>query len=155
MSEALKVKDSMSPTSSPLLKAIATYMFWQYFGEAELLLTESNGKSASLTMEKARGFIHHNLGNHLSVEMIAQAVNISRSQLTRIFKAELNITPIAYLWQQRVTLGIDMLRNTGLPVGVIADRCGFKSRYHFSRSVREATQMTPRRLRQSWLRGNN
>ena len=153
MSEALRLKGVLLQTDSPILKAIATYMFWQYLGEAKQLSAAHEGKSASQTVEKARGFMHRNLEKHLSVEMIANTVNISRSQLTRLFKAELNITPMAYLWQQRVTLGIDMLRNTGLPVGIIADRSGFKNRYHFSRSVRQATQMSPSELRRSWWRG--
>lgn len=155
MSEALRIKQSMLLTNSPILKAIATYMFWQYLREAELLLAKREQKSASQIVGKARGFMHHNLKNHLSVEMIAQAVNISRSQLTRIFKAELNITPMAYLWQQRVTLGIDMLRNSGLPIGTIADQCGFKNRYHFSRSVRQETEMSPSELRRNWWQGNS
>lgn len=155
MSEALKLKHARLPTREPILKTIATYMFWQYLGEAELLLEKGEGKSASRTVEKARDFMHRNLDNDLYLETIAQAANISRSQLTRLFKTELNITPIAYLWQQRVKLGVDMLRNTGLPVGTIADRCGFKNHYHFSRSVRQATQMSPRKLRQTWWQNGN
>ncbi len=154
MSEALKLRHSLLPIKSPTMKAIVIYMFWKYIGEAEQQMTQREQKSTSQNVEKARDFMHRNLGQHLSVETVAQAVHLSKSQLTRVFKTELNITPMAYLWQQRVLLGIDLLRNTGLPVGVIADQCGFKNHYHFSRSVRKETQMSPSQLRKSWWRGN-
>jgi transcriptional regulator GlxA family with amidase domain len=54
---------------------------------------------------------------------------------------------MAYLWQRRVAAGVDLLKHTGLPVGVVASRAGFKSVYHFSRRVKEATGVSPVALR--------
>jgi AraC family transcriptional regulator of arabinose operon len=50
---------------------------------------------------------------------------------------------MAYLWQRRVATGIDLLTNTGLPVGDIAARTGFRSVYHFSRRVKEHAGAPP------------
>lgn len=135
MSQALKLRHTSLPTREPVLKSISTYLFWQYIGEAEALLTDAAGKSVSRTVEQARQFIYNHLSEPVTVDTIAEAVSISKSQLTRLFRAELETTPIAYLWQQRTTLGVDLLKNTGLPVGIIAERCGYQSRYHFSRSI--------------------
>ena len=43
--------------------------------------------------------------------------------------------------------GIDLLSHTGLPVGDIATRTGFKSVYHFSRRVKDHTGMPPTKIR--------
>ena len=76
----------------------------------------------------------------------------SPAHLVRRFRAELGVTPIAYLWQRRVATGVDLLANTGLPVGEIAKRTGFKSVYHFSRRVKEHTGASPTQLRrESWI----
>jgi transcriptional regulator GlxA family with amidase domain len=71
----------------------------------------------------------------------------------RRFRAELDITPMAYLWQRRVATGVDLLTQTGLPVGDIARRAGFKSIYHFSRRVKEQTGRSPTDLRRERWRG--
>jgi len=42
---------------------------------------------------------------------------------------------------------VDLLANTGLPVGEVARRSGFRSVYHFSRRVKQATGMAPTELR--------
>jgi AraC family transcriptional regulator of arabinose operon len=69
----------------------------------------------------------------------------------RRFRAELGTTPMAYLWQRRVATGIDLLTHTGLPVGEIAARNGFKSVYHFSRRVKQQAGMPPTAVRrQRW-----
>ena len=52
-----------------------------------------------------------------------------------------------YLWQRRVSLGIDLLEHSGLLIGEIARQCGFKTRNHFSRKIVEKTGYSPRDLR--------
>jgi transcriptional regulator GlxA family with amidase domain len=65
----------------------------------------------------------------------------------RRFRAELGTTPIAYLWERRVALGIDLLRSTGLPVQAVATRAGFRSVYHFSRRVKAHAGSSPTAIR--------
>jgi transcriptional regulator GlxA family with amidase domain len=86
-------------------------------------------------------------GTMLDMTALARACNVSAAHLSRAFRRELGVTPIAYLWQRRVAAGVDLLVNTGLPVGVIADRCGFSTVYHFSRRVKQATGEPPTELR--------
>jgi transcriptional regulator GlxA family with amidase domain len=87
------------------------------------------------------------------LEQIAQAVSISPSYLIRLFQAQLHTTPMAYLWQLRVTHGISLLQQTGLSVQAIADQCGFQTRHHFSRRVRQELGYGPQEVRRrSWLR---
>jgi Helix-turn-helix domain len=52
----------------------------------------------------------------------------------------------------RVAIGIDLLTHTGLPVGDVASRSGFKSVYHFSRRVKEETGASPTAVRRAGWR---
>jgi len=55
-------------------------------------------------------------------------------------------------WQRDVQLVLDLLTYTGLPVGEIAARTGFKSVYHFSRRVKQATGASPTDVRRErWI----
>jgi AraC family transcriptional regulator of arabinose operon len=148
--EALALKHSPLPTTSELLKALAVQMIWRYIGEGEL---QVNGTTAPLdhAVENARHFISVHLTEPLTLDTIAAASAISPAHLIRLFRAQLNTTPMNYLWERRVAMGIELLLQTGLGVGEIATRCGFQTSHHFSRRVRQATGFTPLEVReQSW-----
>jgi AraC-like DNA-binding protein len=57
------------------------------------------------------------------------------------------------VWSRRVDAGVELLTGTGLPVGAIAERCGFQTSFHFARRVRRATGATPTEVRRrAWAR---
>ncbi len=148
--EALALRYSPLSTAPILLKTLAVQMIWRYIGEGEL---QMNGTStpADPAVETARHFIHAHLREPLTLDMIAMAAAVSPPHLIRLFRQQLNTTPMAYLWERRVAQGIDLLRQTGLSVGEIATRCGFQTSYHFSRRVRQAMGLSPIEVRQqSW-----
>ncbi len=148
--EALALRNTPLSTAPILLKTLAVQMIWRYIGEGEL---QMNGTStpADPAVETARHFIHAHLREPLTLDMIAMAAAVSPPHLIRLFRQQLNTTPMAYLWERRVAQGIDLLRQTGLSVGEIAIRCGFQTSYHFSRRVRQAMGLSPIEVRQqSW-----
>ena len=116
---------------------------WRYVGEAE-----SHVHGPSGAVESARRFLHAYLADpHVDLERVVRAAHVTPAHLVRRFRAELGTAPIAYLWRHRVDAGLDLLVNTGLPVGEIAARTGFKSVYHFSRRVKERTGVSPTEVR--------
>ena len=148
--EALALRNSPLSTADTLLKALAVQMIWRYIGEGELLMDGAT-TLPDPAVENARHFIHAHLGEPLTLDMIATAAAVSPPHLIRMFRQELNTTPMAYLWERRVTQGIELLRQTGLSVGEIAERCGFRTSYHFSRRVRQAAGLSPLEVRhQAW-----
>jgi AraC-like DNA-binding protein len=130
-------------TAQPLLHALVTAAMWRYVAEGEAQST-----SRSNLVEQAREHLHAHVGDpELDLGALARACNVSAAHLARAFRRELGTPPVAYLWERRVEAGVDLLANTGLPVGTIAARCGFKTVYHFSRRVKAATGAPPTELR--------
>jgi AraC family transcriptional regulator of arabinose operon len=129
-------------TAPELLAALAAAALWRYAGEAE-----AGPPGASRAVERARAFIHAHQGEPLDLGRIAAAAHVSPAHLVRRFRAELGTTPMAYLWQRRVATGVELLTNTGLSVNEIAERAGFRTVYHFSRRVRQATGDSPTGIR--------
>lgn len=152
MHEALLVRTMLFPTAREVLKALALQMFWRYIGEGEQRLPRAV-MPASPIVERAQQFINTHLREPLTLTTIADAVAVSPPHLIRLFQAHLHTTPMNYLWQRRIARGIELLEQTGLTVGTIAEQCGFQSRYHFSRRIRQAVGYTPLEVRQrSWQR---
>ncbi len=152
MRDALVMQSSRFPVSAEMLRAQALQMFWRYIGEGEERLAPQT-QHTSLVVEQAKQFIDEHLAHPLTLENIASSVAISPAHLIRLFQAQQQTTPIAYLWQRRVARGIELLEQTGLTVGIIALRCGFQSRFHFSRRVREAVGYSPVEIRKRlWRR---
>ena len=144
--DALAVRAFALPTARQLIKSLAAHMLWRYLGEGELALSLA-ATDANLPVERARQFIHSHLDQPLTLEMIAHDAAVSPQHLIRRFQAELGTTPMAYVWEQRVKHGIELLEQTGLAVGTIAQRCGFQTSHHFSRRVRRFAGCSPLELR--------
>jgi AraC-like DNA-binding protein len=127
----------------PLLRALAAAALWRYAADAE-----SRPPGASDAVPRARAAIHDRLGDPgLDLAQIAAAAHVSPAHLVRRFRAELGTTPIAYLWERRVAVAVDLLRSTGLPVKEVAARTGFRSVYHFSRRVKAQAGVPPTDVR--------
>jgi AraC-like DNA-binding protein len=122
-----------------LAAALSAAALWRYAADAS--------RPESL-VERAQAFIAGNLGDpELDLVRVAGAVHVTPAHLVRRFRAETGVTPMAHMWERRVAAGIDLLTDTGLPVGTIAARTGFKSVQHFSRRVRAAAGRPPARVR--------
>ncbi|RED64410.1 helix-turn-helix transcriptional regulator [Cohnella phaseoli] len=102
---------------------------------------------ANPVIGKVKSFIHEHYAIPLSMKEIADHANVSASHLVRLFKQAEQTTPIQYLWDYRVEHSLVLLRTTGLSVGEIAEQCGFKSRYHYSRSVKRYTGKSASEIR--------
>jgi AraC-like DNA-binding protein len=141
--EAVSVVRTPLATAEQLSASLAAAAIWRYAGEAEARAARQAGP-----VELARRYLDLHLADlELNLERVAAVVHVTPAHLVRRFRTELGTTPMAYLWQRRVAAGVELLTNTGLPVGEIARRSGFRSVYHFSRRVKQATGFPPTELR--------
>jgi AraC-like DNA-binding protein len=103
---------------------------------------KSEGGAETL-LAKMEQFISEELSAPLSLHDIARAVGVSRQHLLKICRMHRRQTPMAQLYAARLEVATDLLRHTGLPISVIADKCGFVSIYHFSRKFKQAYGESP------------
>lgn len=104
-------------------------------------------------LRKAVIYIENNYHDKLALEDVARAASINHSTLTKLFKDELNMTPIEYLWHHRLVVAKKFLEFTSLPIKDVASRCGFKTPQHFSRKFEETMGTNPSAFREAAVTG--
>lgn len=78
-----------------------------------------------------------------SAQSLAEQAHTSSRHLTRLFREHAGCTPMDYLYQIRVALARDMLRETRLNLEVVAEKSGFGSAQHLRRVWRRFEPQTP------------
>jgi AraC-like DNA-binding protein len=91
--------------------------------------------------------IHREPGHDWKVEELAQACCLSRSAFAARFAARVGMPPATYLANVRLDAATDMLRDTALPVALIAANVGYKSEAAFSRAFKRQYGTPPARWR--------
>jgi AraC-like DNA-binding protein len=97
----------------------------------------------------ALAMIHASPGQSWTVESLAAAVHTSRATLARRFAQHVGEAPLSYLTRWRCELAARRLRDTTLPVGVIAHEVGYISEYAFNRAFTRVRGCPPGRYRRS------
>jgi AraC family transcriptional regulator, glycine betaine-responsive activator len=72
----------------------------------------------------------------MSLEAIAKATGLSRRQIERLFKRDLNCVPKRYYLEMRLRRARELLLQTAMPIMDITAACGFQSPPHFSKCYR-------------------
>jgi AraC-like DNA-binding protein len=108
---------------------------------------ENSNKILNPYLKKAVIYIENNYRNPVTLEDVVRAASLNHSTLTQLFKNELDMTPIEYVWYHRLVVAKKFLEFTNLPIKDIALRCGFKTTQHFSRRFEDRYGNNPTTFR--------
>jgi transcriptional regulator GlxA family with amidase domain len=106
------------------------------------------GDTASLATTRAWALEH--LGERLDLARLAGHACVSPRTFSRRFRAETGTTPLQWLLGQRVSRALQLLEQTDLPVGAVADACGFADAAALRRHLARATRTTPAAYRRAF-----
>lgn len=103
---------------------------------------------ALLRIGAAISHLELNYQKPINLDELAQIAHMSKRNFIRSFQAAMQISPIAYLVQLRVTRGASLLRHTQLNVTEVAFMVGFGDSNYFARQFHKVLGTTPRQYRQ-------
>lgn len=103
---------------------------------------------ASSKIQKVVDYVDAMLEHHLKLSDISAVAGLSRTHLSRQFKAVTGVSPHQYVLQRRVERAKRLLVATNEPIAQIAHACGFSHQEHMSGVFRRITGETPARYRQ-------
>ena len=99
-------------------------------------------------------YIHENSEEKISMDKLAEVANISKYHLSRAFKEYTGMPPIEYVIETRLENAKYLLKNTELPIPVIAQLSGVGTEQYMSRLFRRKYDITPKQYRKRW-KGTN
>ncbi len=94
-------------------------------------------------MQALLDYIHKNYNQRITLEDLAKAVSVSKTEILRCFKSIIGQSPITYLKDYRLQKAAYMIANTDLAIGQICEECGFHDNSYFTRSFKEIYHCTP------------
>jgi AraC-like DNA-binding protein len=113
------------------------------------LLSEQVAADEGRTMwRQVDGYIQAHLTSPPSVEWLAQHWGYTRSHFSREFTAHYGLPPQTYILNARLAHAKELLRETELSMGQIAQMTGFASPAIFATRFRQKTGMSPTAYRQ-------
>ncbi len=93
-----------------------------------------------------------NLGNDLSVQVLAERAHMSLRNFSRVFRAEVGQTPAAFVEKLRVDATRQRLEETDESIDEISKHCGFRSADSMRRSFQRVVKVAPSDYRQRFRR---
>ncbi|MGW0187424.1 GlxA family transcriptional regulator [Streptomyces sp. NPDC003362] len=103
--------------------------------------------STTRRVEDLRHHIMRNIAEPLTVADLAEYAHLSERQLTRVFKAELGMTPSAYVESARVEMARNQLESTDATLERVVSACGFGTTDTLIRAFRRRLNTTPTEYR--------
>ena len=97
----------------------------------------------TLTIEKAKEYIHNHYMRDVTLEDVANHVNLSSFYFSKFFKSETGKTLTEYITSVRISKAIEMFKARKYKLYEISEMCGYKSRKYFSHAFKQYTGYTP------------
>ena len=113
-------------------------------------LNASCCKKIGQTVSECVNYLKQNFSRTITLDALAERFYISKQWLIRKFKAEIGATPIEYLTDIRMSRAQELLKQTELPIGEIAIKCGYDNIYYFSKSFRKNAGLSPKEYRRKF-----
>ena len=113
----------------------------------QLLIQQGNNENPAIT--RARQFVTEHQAEELSLQRVAQAVNMSSYYFCKVFKRATGLTFTHYLSRVRVERAKSLLLNPNARVSEIAFDCGFTSITNFNRTFKELVGQSPSEYREA------
>ncbi|MCD8350295.1 MAG: AraC family transcriptional regulator [Planctomycetaceae bacterium] len=135
---------------SVLWRMMTRSYVWRFFIETaralrkdSLRLGMTRGMGRRQDFELLRERMRAECGRAWTVSDMAEAVHLSSSRFTRLYRQFFECNPVDDLIGMRVGLAEYYLRMSDMPVGEIAQACGFADTHYFSRLFKKRLGESP------------
>lgn len=134
--------------SSPIVEAdISTHITAILNGLLNSIQDNNQSLNFTTTIADSISFINEHFREEISLDEMAQTVNLSPYHFTRIFARKTGFTPYQYLINTRISAAKFMLKSSEASVKDIAFSIGFHSESNFCSTFKKWEKVTPSEYR--------
>ena len=119
-----------------------------YGRSAVLDMREQERSQGDVRILNLKYYINNNLRDPITLDTLAREVNFSKPFFVKRFQQLFDMPPMKYVNAMRINRAKELLLQTKLPVGTVAEMTGFHSLHYFSRSFRAAVGVSPQQFRE-------
>ena len=131
----------------PMKQNLTTACLYRYFSELEesnFYKKEISVSQKKLYIQKAEKYILSNYhSDSFRISDLADYLNLNRSYITVLFSQKYNLSPQQYLIRLRMNKAQELLKNTSIPVGIIANSVGYPDLITFSKIYKKYFGVSP------------
>jgi YesN/AraC family two-component response regulator len=106
----------------------------------------------SLLADRIKRYIDEHYQEDITLDTIAQSLNISSFYIVHTFKENTGFSPIQYIIRRRIGEAQSLLINTDYSVTQIAGMVGYDNISYFTTLFSKTVGMTPKKYRQFWTK---
>jgi AraC family transcriptional regulator len=100
-------------------------------------------------LRKVDDYVTAHLAQEISIEGLAELVELSSSHFAHVFKETTGMTPLQFVTRQRVTRAQQLIRETSRSLIDVGLEVGYTSPSHFAQVFRRVVGVTPTEFRSS------
>ena len=121
---------------------------WELFS---ILLEEGEGTAGYI--EKALNYMNSEYINGITVQQVAEMLNLNRSYFSELFKDQMGVPPQTYLINLRLEKAAQLLTLYGETPATAGVSVGYPDIYHFSKIFKQHFGLSPRQYQQLYRGG--
>lgn len=118
-------------------------VFERYFNR----VMEEKSNTNQLPIRKAKQYINDNYKRQISLEEVAEAIELSPPYLSSLFKKEIGINFSDYLISCRMEASKKLLKDGNLPISQIAEEVGYMDSKYYSKTFYKLVGLKPTEYR--------
>ncbi|NLM75001.1 MAG: helix-turn-helix domain-containing protein, partial [Clostridiaceae bacterium] len=141
-----------APLLSELEKSgtVSQYMDWIDNLQKELIQLLRENTSQKSIIVKAKRYIKKKYAEDISLNTVAEYLNLSAGYLSILFKKETGQNFIDYLIQLRMEKAKELLRTTELKIYEVSKMVGYENIYYFSRIFSKVVGVSPKQYQTNY-----
>ncbi len=112
------------------------------------LLMQKEGIDETRVIGKIKNVVGKEYSKDISLNDMAEAVNLTPSYVSYIFKKETGQSLVKYITDVRMSKAKKLLEESDLKILQIAKRCGYENQSYFNRLFKNYYGITPKQLRE-------